>query len=377
MKKIILLFTLILLICSVFAGGAAAEGKYGIKYAEKFDIEYYENNIKVVTDSAGKKFLLVPEKAAVPEKLAAQKELTLVRTPVKRILCGSTTYVSYLRKLDKSKKIYDSITAVFNDEKDWTEKEIISRLKSGAIRCYPLTSGQKPDAEKIMTLAPDVIFSTELISSMSSIEPQLRSTGTVSVSVDEYLETSDYGSIEWLKFFGAFYNMDREADELFNEVYTYLEGMKAKIKKLRKDGRITPVTVAFGSYTRGVLYTVSGNSTFTRMMENAGGVYTLRDEKQNGVVPVSMEAFLNRCRDADVFIYKGSIRYMPDKKALIAQNPLFGEFKAFKNNNIYVFAEDFYINSAEIKEKFEDVVCILHPELMPGHRLKHYIRLGD
>jgi ABC-type Fe3+-hydroxamate transport system substrate-binding protein len=53
------------------------------------------------------------------------------------------------------------------------------------------------------------------------------------------------------------------------------------------------------------------------------------------------------------------------------------EFHAFKNDAIYIFKQDYYMNNGKVVEKFEDMVSIFHPELFPGRELLFYQKLPD
>jgi ABC-type Fe3+-hydroxamate transport system substrate-binding protein len=88
-----------------------------------------------------------------------------------------------------------------------------------------------------------------------------------------------------------------------------------------------------------------------------------------------MEEFMKQCRDSDIIIYGSSPQYCPDKAFLLETEPLMAEFRAFKNNNIYVYDLGYYMNNAKVVEKFEDMVSILHPELFPGRELVMYKKL--
>ena len=55
----------------------------GIRNAQNFDIQYLADGVKLLTDSAGRELLLVPEGGKAP---AGYDDALLVRTPVKRAM---------------------------------------------------------------------------------------------------------------------------------------------------------------------------------------------------------------------------------------------------------------------------------------------------
>ena len=90
-----------------------------------------------------------------------------------------------------------------------------------------------------------------------------------------------------------------------------------------------------------------------------------------------MEEFVDKCKDADILIYSSMIQYAPDLKFVAELDPLMAEFKAYQDKQIYVYDNGYYMNNTAVDEKFEDLVSILHPEAVPDHQLKHYIKLGE
>ena len=375
-KRISLLISALLLVLCI-AGCASAAGKYEIKYAEKFSVDYRENNIKLVTDSAGKQFLLVPSGEKVPDYYKDMAHTMLVRTPVNRVFLCSTSQVSFLKLLDRSKKLYDSVVAVTTEEADWTDEKIRSLMKSGKIRYLPEGRGQKSNVERIIEIKPDLVLPSGMDLGETKIMVQLKEAGIPALSVGDYTEASDEAYLEWVKFYGAFYNMDEEADSAFREMLARKRSLTEKIVKSISEEKLKKPVVALGLLFNGLVYTQSGEGKFTTFINSTGGIHALAGSKINGSVQISMEEFFNRCKDADILIYSSTKKYTPSKKALLALNPLFAEFKAMKKDNIYIYDSGYYVNSAEIIEKFEDMAYILHPSLLPGHRLRHYEKLPD
>lgn len=370
----LLLFTLIAALC--FTETASALG-HELKYAKKFAIEYRQNNVKLLTDSAGKKFLLVPDGAEIPDDYKSMEDTMLVRTPIKRALLGSTSQVSFLKQLDQSKKLYSTIAAVTTPEADWTDETVKKAMRSGKIKHLSNATGQKPNIEAIIEIAPDIVFPSGMDLGETKMTAQLKNAGIPAVSIADFTEASDEAYLEWVKFYGAFYNMDNEADIAFNKAIENKRKLTEKINSEIKGKGLKRPVVALGFLFNGLVYTQSGSGKFTSFVNNSGGSYAMEKSRVNGSVQIGMEEFFNKCKDADILIYSSISKYTPNKRALIAQNALFAEFKAMKTDNVYIYDKGYYINSAEILEKFEDMVYILQPSLMPGHKLKHYHKLPD
>ena len=123
--------------------------------------------------------------------------------------------------------------------------------------------------------------------------------------------------------------------------------------------------VAFGMVFDGIVYTQSSSSSIAKQLDRAGAVYALQDLEGDGVVQLGMEEFLDKCRDADILIYDSLPMYM--QGTLLDENPLFAEFKAYQNQRVYTMDNGYYMNSAKVVEKFEDLLAMCHPDLAEGH----------
>ena len=349
---------------------AAEEGELGIKYAKLFNIEYMDNDVKHVTDGEGNELLLVPKDGEVPEGYEDKK---VIRTPLEHAMFTSTTHVGLLGALD-DKSLYSSIAAVTTDEPDWTVPEVIEGFKSGQITYVAQDHWTNGNIEEITTIKPDFVFSGGGDDSGVKLRAQLDEVEIPYGVVSEWMEGSGEGSLEWIKFFGAFYNKDQEANDIFEAKLKKMDDLKASVADIADEDR--PV-VALGMVYDGVVYTQGGNSPTAKQIEDAGGTYALKDLEGEGSVQIGMEEFLDKSKDADILIYSSMITLTPDKVYLEGLDPLLAEFKAFQNDQIYVYAKDYYMNSAAVDEKFEDLVAIIHPEKLEGYELLHSVKLPD
>jgi iron complex transport system substrate-binding protein len=348
--------------------GNGSESDFKINYAEKFSIRYMADDIKLVTDSDGRELLLVPKETAVP---SGYDNAILIRTPISHAFYGSTTHVGLLGALDKD-SLYDSISAVATAESSWTTPQILERFASGQIVYMPTSNYGLAEAEAVLDLNPDVYFT--VAAPDLGRQTQYEEVGITYVAVGEWLEKSNQAYLEWIKFFGAFYNEDELAASVFEAKLARMDEVRAMVTDIPDSER--PVVV-YAQVWSGIVYTQATNSTSAKEIQNAGGVYYLSDLIGEGSQQISMEEFFANARDADVIVWTGLLSYTPDKAALLEIDPLFAECLAFQNDRVYIFASDYYMNSAAVDVKFEDMVTIFHPELMPDHELRLIIRLPD
>lgn len=330
----------------------------GIRNAQNFDIQYLADGVKLLTDSAGRELLLVPEGGKAP---AGYDDALLVRTPVKRAMYTSTTHVGFLGALEED-SLYDSIAAVTTEASQWSTPQVADRFANGQITYIVQDSWTAGDVESIVATAPDLVFTDMSSEGGTALCTMLDQLAIPYVVVAENQDTGSEAYLEWLKFFGAFYNLDEKADSLYEEKLDHLEELYRKVASIPEADR--PV-VAFGMVFDGIVYTQSSSSSIAKQLDRAGAVYALQDLEGDGVVQLGMEEFLDKCRDADILIYDSLPMYM--QGTLLDENPLFAEFKAYQNQRVYTMDNGYYMNSAKVVEKFEDLLAMCHPDLAEGH----------
>lgn len=346
------------------------DGELGIKYAKLFNIQYMDNNVKLVTDGEGNELLLVPKDGEIPEGYEGKQ---VIRTPLEHAMFTSTTHVGLLGALEDD-SLYDSIAAVTTDKADWTTPQVIERFENGQITYVSQDHWTSGNIEEITEIKPDFVFSGGGDESGVQLRAQLDEVEIPYAVVSEWMEGSGEGSLEWLKFFGAFYNKDQEANDIFEAKLKKMDDLKASVSDIADEEK--PV-VAIGMVYDGIVYTQGGDSPTAKQIEDAGGIYALKDLEGEGSVQIGMEEFVDKAKDADILIYSSMITYTPDKAYLEELDPLMAEFKAFQNDQVYVYGKDYYMNSAAVDEKFEDLVAILHPEKMEGYTILHSVKLPD
>lgn len=350
----------------------AGESQLGVKNAQLFDITYLDNGVKLLTDGEGSEKLLVPKETEIPE---GYDDAMVIRTPVENVVYCSTTDVGMLKELG-DESLYDTIAAVTTPVEYWTIQEVIDRLNSGEIAYIAQSETEAANIEEIATLNPDlvVIYAGELAAQM---EPQLDELNIPYVTECLGSEESDEALMEWMKFYAALYNEDELADSIYEENLAKMDELMTAAQDVPEDEK--PL-VAYGMLFDGTVYTVGRDSRMAQTIERSGGIYAL-DLEGSGDVQISLEEFVDKARDADILIYSSLVDYTPDKVSLTEDadygDPLLAEFRAYQNDEVFGYASDYYMSSAAVYEKFQDWIAMLHPELMEGYELKHFVRLPD
>ncbi len=348
----------------------AQSAELGIKYADLLKIDYMDNDVKLITDADGNEKLLVPRDAEIPE---GYEDKEVLRTPIEHAMFGSTTHVGLLSALEDD-SLYDSIAAVTTELEYWTVPEVIERMESGQITYIAQDHWTAGNMEDITTVNPDVVLISGGDEAAVQLSAQLDEVNIPYIIVSEWMETTSEGKLEWMKLFGALYNEDQQATDIF-------ERKLARVAELKEEAAAIPdedkPVVALGMIYDGIVYTQGGDSPTAKEIEDAGGVYALKDLEGEGSVQIGMEEFVDKAKDADILIYSSQISYTPDKAYVEDLEPLITEFKAYQNDTMYVYSADYYMCSAAVDEKFEDLVAIIHPEMMEGYELLHAVKLPD
>ena len=246
-------------------------------------------------------------------------------------------------------------------------------IAEGKIR--DMGSAMMPDRERIVALAPDIIFVSpyENASTYGSLE----SLGIPIVQCADYMETSALGRAEWIRFYGRLFGKGREADSLFLAIETQYQALQALTDSIAETHR---PTVLFDTQGGSAWYVPGGRSTMAQLVADAGGRYLFADNTKSGSVPLSFESVLSRGENADTWL----IRYTNNHTRMTLADlgkvyQPYTLFKAYREGNVYG------CNSAELifyeetpfhpERLLRDYIKVLHPELLPCDTLRYFHKL--
>jgi iron complex transport system substrate-binding protein len=118
-----------------------------------------------------------------------------------------------------------------------------------------------------------------------------------------------------------------------------------------------------------------------RLLADAGGDYLWGADTTRGSLNLDMEAVLGRASGADFWLNAGDWMDLADARAKDPRNAL---FKSWQAGRVYTNdagrceggGRDFFETGAARPDWIlADLIFILHPELLPGHKLRWYRRL--
>lgn len=342
-----------------------------IIHAQGFDIEYY-SNYKILTvhnpwPGADKDFtyLLLDKKTERPKNLVFD---AVIEVPVSRVVVASTTHIPSLEMLDVQK------TLVGFPGLNYISSEMTRKLISEG-RIEELGKNEDLNMELMIELAPDVMFTFAVDGGNKSVTT-LEKTGIPVVYNADWTETSPLGKAEWIKFFAAFYDKESEAEQIFN----FIEKEYIAAKEIAANASYNP-TILSGAMYRDIWYLPEGNSWAAQFISDANGNYLWNDSEGTGSLALNLESVLEKGRNADYWIGPGQFTSL---KHLKDMNPVYTEFNAFKGSKIYSFTTEIgetggvlYYELAPNRPDLvlKDIVKIIHPELLPEHKLFFFSQL--
>lgn len=333
-------------------GSAAAPQGLSVRTARNFDIQYLAGGVKLLIDSAGRELLLAPRGSRAPEGYDGALR---VQTPVSRVLFASPEQVSFLEALG-DEGLFASIAALTREASRWTAQGILDGFADGRITYIDPADWS---AAALAEAAPGLVFlDPEEDAALAGLLDQL---GIPYAAAAVQWESTPEARLEWLKFFAAFYGLDREASDLWEAALARLEALRAQASAVPERQR---PTAAWAEVSGSTVRTQAGGSPIARQLEQAGAVYALGGLEGDGEVEMTLEEFVEKCADADILICAVS----PQEGAEApAEDPLFTEFKSGREGRVFAVDDSRRRRSAWAVEEFEDLLAICHPELVPDH----------
>jgi iron complex transport system substrate-binding protein len=289
-----------------------------------------------------------------------------IKIPCKKIAALSSIYASMFCELGKM----DAIVAV--DNMDYVINKSL-RNKHSATPLKELAKGPQIDLEQTVALQPDIVFTYGMGHGEELTDKLLSTKIPIAVSVD-HLEETPLARAEWIRFFAAFVDKEKEADSIFAQVknnYLRLTGSVATAKE--KPSVFSEVK--FGD----VWYMPGGKSYVAQLLSDAGANYLWSADERSGSLPLSFEQVYARAVNAEYWI---NLSMVNSKRELLGHDARYSQFKAFRSGNLYnnnlvtnekgysIYWETGMYHPDRI---LSDLIRIFHPEMTGlGNDLYYY-----
>lgn len=344
-----------------------------VKYAKGFKVDYY-NGFKVITVTDWKdtskifaQYVLLPKGKPAPVDF---KYAVLLDLPLRKVICVSTNHLSEMVRLG----LEDSVAGVANVALIYNQ-ELVEKVKQNKIADI---GKDELNYERMVELNPSFVFSSGNWDGGDKMKNKLNSLHIKSVLNLDYMEQEPLARAEWLKFVAAFYNLEPEADSIFQQIEKDFLALKEKAKTVSKKP-----TVFANIPFKEIWYMPCGENYMAKMIADAGGEFLWKEAKAtNGLnLNLDYEAVYSRAADADVWLCNSFASSLADIKAADKKNTF---FKAYKSKNVFNYDKrntsnggfDFWESGALSPDKIlADLISIFHPELLPNHELYYYRKL--
>ena len=332
-----------------YDGKLVLDHQMELKYAKFFSVDYYKGGYKIakVVNSPDdvSVMLIVPENMSIPKD--APKDAIVLQQPVSNILVSSTPVTSLINAIGA----LDAVSLTTYNVDSWyidDVKEAMNAKKLTYIGDY-----KTPDYEMITAQGTTFAFFSTMLT--DDVKTQLNNLG-VSIVLDQSAqEDHPLARVEWAKLYGAIFNKEENAENVFNIQDNYVE----ELSKIEKTGK----TVAmFYITSQGKLYARNADDYMSKMLAIAGGEYALSDvgAGKTGTVQMEMEAFYEKAKDADYIIYIWSLGGKPDTlEAFTSKAEFLPEMKAVKNGNVWCTTPDYFQIQNTIGNMINDIHLML------------------
>ncbi len=339
---------------------AISSEKDVLKYAKGFSIVNHKNYKEIIVTSPWPKsedtyhYILVDEGQTVPEHKESD---IIIKLPINKIVVMSTTNIPALEYLG----IDDQLVG-FPNTRFISSEKTRQRIDNGEIK--DLNNDLDINMELLLDLQPELVIGFSVNGNDKKLD-QIEKFGIPVVLDGAWTEEHPLGRAEWIKFIGAFFNKEKEADSIFNSIETnYLEAKEMVLKVEQKP------TVFSGSMIKDVWYVPGGKSFVAKFLEDANTNYLWKDSDANGSLQLNFENVLEKAQNADLWISAGLFE---DKEQMQNQHKGYTYFNAYKTNNIYSYTNKIGPNGGLLYYELgplrpdivlKDIIDIAHPELL-------------
>ncbi len=285
-----------------------------------------------------------------------------------RIICTSTTHLHYLELLG----LEDRLVGFPSTKYIYSEK-IRSQVASG--KTVDIGPDGSINIEMVLSLQPDLVIAFDAGNEGRSLN-LMQEAGIAVMLNGDYMETTALGRAEWLKFFGAIFGVEKQADSIFSTV----ESNYLRLRALASNPKRRP-TIMTGIPYGGTWFLPGGDNASAVFYQEAGGNYLWSDDTNTGWIERSLETVYDNANDAEFWLGTGTYGNL---STLVSSDERFAGFAPVRNGNVFNYDKRMipeggndYFESAYVRPDLilADLIAIIQPTLLPEHELVYYQRL--
>ena len=339
-------------------------GKNIVRHAKGFSIQNYQGFSIVTVKNPWPKadktytYILKEKDGTVPDSL---KKNPIIPVPIQTIIVTSTTHIPSLEMLDEVNSLVGFPHADYI-----SSEKVRTRIDAGKVK--ELGNNHDLNTEVILDLQPNVIIGYGIDNKNPALD-NLQQSGLKVMLNGDWNEETALGKAEWIRFFGALYGKQKQAEELFSKIETdYL-----KTLEIAKSAAATP-SILVGDMFEDRWYLPKGSSWGSQLIKQANGNYLWQQTSGTGSLSLSFETVFEKAKNANIWITSGQFSSL---KEMTDANPHYAKFDAFANKNVFTFSRKkgkaggvLYYELAPNRPDLvlKDLVKILHPELLDNYK---------
>ena len=297
--------------------------------------------------------------------------LKVIRVPVKKVVCMSTTHLAMLSALGEAGSVvgFSGTRFIFDDT-------LVQGVTKGEIR--EVGYEDNLNKELIVKLQPDLVMVYGIGSESAGYIGKLREMGVRVVYNADYLENDPLGKAEWIRLMGALFCKEELADSIFDRIVTEYNKLRSYISSNTSERP----KVLLGLPFRDTWYISPGNSYISALVGDAGGDYLWKDTESSVSMPLGLENVYMKAVTADYWLNTGSARTRGEIATIDERLTRLNCYKTANifNNNRRTGKEggNDYWEGGSLNPHIilRDIAAILHPDLFEGHELFYYRRLN-
>lgn len=323
-----------------------------LEYAEGFTVDYYDGGYKLICIENDGRYLVVPDGAEVPDDI--DDDIYILEQPMDHIYMVATDTMCFFDALDEIGSI--SIASLEADE--WESEVAQEAMENGDI----VYGGKydEPDFEVIVSEGCRLAIESTMINHSPETKEKLEDMGIIVLTEQSSYETNPLGRTEWVKLYGALFDKEDLAEEVFEEQIAEVESIETE--------DVEDQTVAFFYInSNGSPVVRKPGDYITMMISMAGGEYVFSDidddETSSSSITMEVESFYIQAKDADVIIYNSTtIGEISSIDELVEKNDIFEEFAAVQSGNVWCCEENMYQMAMSSGEIVSEINAILAGE---------------
>ena len=301
------------------------ENSMDLSYATQFSVDYYTGGYKLISVSDIGDYLLVPDGKNVPEGLPS--DITVIDGTPKHAYLAATSGMDFIVKIGRLNNLSFSGTK----EDGWYIPEAKQAMQAKTLAYAGKYNA--PDVEQMLAGDCDLAIESTMILHNPEVKEQLEACGIPVIVEHSSYETHPLGRLEWVKFYGALFDAEDAAEQLF-------ETETAKTADVLNETPTGKTVAFFYVTTNGGVNVRKSGDYVSKMIELAGGTCITFDDSDEenalSTMTIQMETFYEQAKDADYIIYNSTIdSELTCVSELLQKNALFADFKAVKEGHVY------------------------------------------